>query len=348
MGTVLSISSIVTKGTILKDGGDEANGKIEKSLKKQSVVVSTLSFKRLVTGSGKKKSAKKVSPNPLPLPASSDSQVEHLNQENSRKSQQSEKKAKNGPLAVPISTVPPNLDRDQDQLTPAAKQLVSVQKQPSSVSPKRVIVQASTGELLRCLGEFLCKRCCKAKELTPNEVILWFRNVDRTLLMQGWQDLGFITPANLVFVYLLVRETVTEDVDNPRELHGTFLTCLYLAYSYMGNEISYPLKPFMVDTNKDVFWDRSLDVIDKLSGKMLQINMDPHFFTDVFQDLKNEGDYKDGSELDRWVWSESEQRSITSDLLDVIVISSAWVTVTLHLEPIDQFSIYDTVVLALF
>ncbi|XP_042586963.1 cyclin-dependent kinase 5 activator 1-like [Cyprinus carpio] len=303
MGTVLSISPIGTKGTILKDGGDEANGKTEKSLKKQSVVVSTLTFKRLVTASCKKKSAKKVSPNPLPLPASSDTQVEHLNQENSRKSRQSEKTTKNGPLAVPIPTVPPHLDQNQDQFTPAAKQLVSVQKQPSSrslVSPRRVIVQASTGELLRCLGEFLCKRCCKVRELTPNEVVLWFRNVDRTLLLQGWQDHGFITPANLVFVYLLVRETVNQDVDNPRELHGTFLTCLYLAYSYIGNEISYPLKPFMIDTNKDVFWDRSLDVIDKLSSKMLQINIDPHFFTEVFQDLKNEGDYKkDGSELDR-------------------------------------------------
>ncbi|XP_016424474.1 cyclin-dependent kinase 5 activator 1-like [Sinocyclocheilus rhinocerous] len=303
MGTVLSLSPFATKGTILQDVGDEANGKIEKSLKKQSVIVSTLTFKRLVTASGKKKSAKKVSPNPLPLPASSDSQVEHLNQENFRKSQQSEKKTKNGPLAVPIPAVPPHLDQDQDQFTSAAKQLVSVQKQPSSrslISPRRVIVQASTGELLRCLGEFLYKRCCKVKELTANEVILWFRNVDRTLLLQGWQDHGFITPASLVFVYLLIRETVTDDVDNPRELQGTFLTCLYLAYSYIGNEISYPLKPFMVDTNKDVFWERSLDVIDKLSGKMLQINIDPHFFTEVFQDLKNEGDYKkDGSELDR-------------------------------------------------
>lgn len=306
MGTVLSVSPIVTKGTILGDEEDEANGKIEKSLKKQSVVVSMLTFKRLVTSSGKKKSAKKVNPNPPPLAESSDAQVEHLNQENSRKSQQSsnsERKTKNGGLAVPIPTVPPHLTPDKNQLTPVAKQLVSVQKQPSSrslLSPRRVIVQASTGELLRCLGEFLCKRCCKVKQLTSNEVILWFRNVDRTLLLQGWQDHGFITPANLVFVYLLVRETVTDDVDSPRELHGTFLTCLYLAYSYIGNEISYPLKPFMIDTNADVFWERSLDVIDKLSGKMLQINMDPHFFTEVFQDLKNEGDCKkDGSELDR-------------------------------------------------
>lgn len=306
MGTVLSVSPIVTKGAILEDEGDEANGKMEKSLKKQSMVVSMLTFKRLVTSSGKKKSAKKVNPNPPPLLESGDGQVEHLNQENFRKSQQStntERKTKNGPLAVPIPTVPLHLAQDKDQLTPVAKQLVSVQKQPSSrslLSPRRVIVQASTGELLRCLGEFVCKRCCKVTKLTSSEVILWFRNVDRTLLLQGWQDHGFITPANLVFVYLLVRETVSDDVDNTRELHGTFLICLYLAYSYIGNEISYPLKPFMVDTNPDVFWERSLDVIDKLSGKMLQINMDPHFFTEVFQDLKNEGDYKkDGSELDR-------------------------------------------------
>ncbi|XP_051566013.1 cyclin-dependent kinase 5 activator 2b [Myxocyprinus asiaticus] len=304
MGTVLSISPILSKETVLDEGGkpvNETNGKIEKSLKKQSVFVSTLTFKRLVTASSKKKSAKKVTPNPLPLPSpTSDCQVEHLNHENLKKSQQStntDRKTKNGPLAVPIPTVPTQLKLhlDQDQLSPKAKQLVSVQKQPSSrslISPRRVIVQASTGELLHCLAEFVCKRCFKLKELRPNEVIFWFRNVDRTLLLQGWQDHGFITPASLVFVYLLCRETVTDDVDNPRELHGTFLTCLYLAYSYIGNEISYPIKPFMIETNKDVFWERSLDVIDKLSGKMLQINVDPHFFTEVFQDLKNEGDSK--------------------------------------------------------
>lgn len=306
MGTVLSISPISSKVAILEDGGEsvcETNGK---SLKKQSVIVSTLSFKRFVTAPAKKANAKKVNPNAPPLPANTgDSQaVAHLNQENLKKSQQStDRKTKNGPLAVPIPTVPTQLQVPIDQLSPKAKQLVSVQKQPSSlslISPRRVIVQASTGELLRCLGEFMCKRCFKLKGLSANDVILWFRNVDRTLLLQGWQDQGFITPANLVFVYLLCRETLTDAIDNQRELQGTFLTCLYLAYSYIGNEISYPLKPFMVETNKDVFWERSLDVINKLSGKMLQINVDPHFFTEVFQDLKNEGDYKpDAGELDR-------------------------------------------------
>lgn len=288
MGTVLSISPISSKVSVLDDGGGsvcEVNGK---SLKKQSVIVSTLTFKRFVTA--KKPSAKKVNP-------STGRPVAHLKHDNSA---DSDRATKNGP----IPTVPPaQLQVNLAVLSPKAKQLVSVRKQPSSlslVSPSRVIVQASTGELLRCLGEFVCKRCFRLKDLSANDVILWFRNVDRTLLLQGWQDQGFITPANLVFVYLLCRETMTDCIDSQRELQGTFLTCLYLAYSYVGNEISYPLKPFMVETNKDVFWERSLDVIDKLSGKMLQINVDPHFFTEVFRDLKNEGDYKaDAGEVDR-------------------------------------------------
>ena len=115
------------------------------------------------------------------------------------------------------------------------------------------------------------------------------------------QDIGFINPANIVFVYLLVREgtwlspvpvpqgrksrkelncgsspttpspttillpplpppTTTksfwDSVENERDLHAYVLTCLYLSYSYMGNEISYPLKPFLVDDNRDKFWDR--------------------------------------------------------------------------------------------
>uniref|UniRef100_A0A674NK84 Cyclin-dependent kinase 5 activator 1 n=1 Tax=Takifugu rubripes TaxID=31033 RepID=A0A674NK84_TAKRU len=56
----------------------------------------------------------------------------------------------------------------------------------------------------------------------------------------------------------------------------------------MGNEISYPLKPFLVEAEKEAFWDRCLEIINRMSGKMLQINTDPHFFTQVFADLKNE------------------------------------------------------------
>ncbi|XP_048835865.1 cyclin-dependent kinase 5 activator 2a [Brienomyrus brachyistius] len=303
MGTVLSISPTSRKGGTVEEKADSAhpaNSK-EKNLKRPSVLISALTWKRLVAASAKKKNAKKVNPN-LSASQPGGNSVEKLNNENTKKSQQSGSDRKGsqkpGLLAVPVPTVPnQNPPPGQAQnVSQNPKQLKSVQKQSSDrplVSPRRVIVQASTGELLRCLSQFMCRRCFKLKELSPNEIILWFRNVDRSLLIQGWQDEGFINPVNVVFVYLLCREAISDDIDTEFELQAAFLTCLYLAYSYMGSEISYPLKPFLVEANKEVFWERSLRMIDKMSPKMLQINSDPHFFTEVFQDLKNEAESRD-------------------------------------------------------
>eukprot|EP00064_Thunnus_orientalis_P002421 superscaffoldBa00000175_g2428 len=289
MGTVLSISPASKKASIM-DADVAGDGKNDKSLKRHSMFVS-LSWKKLVTNSAKK-SAKKVTPNPLPARELPSSQVAQLNNENIKKTHQNEEKKPKAPIPVPVPTVPTVPTQNNEAVNQNGR-LSTVQKQPnrlSLLSPRRIVIQASTGELLRCLGDFMCRRCYKVKELNSGEVILWFRNVDRTLLLQGWQDQGFITPANVVFVYLLCDDTIEDTVDNPAELQGTFQTCLYLAYSYMGNEISYPLKPFMNDTNKDVFWDTSLRIINRMSAKMLQLNADPHFFTEVFQDLKNQRD----------------------------------------------------------
>lgn len=86
---------------------------------------------------------------------------------------------------------------------------------------------------------------------------------------------------------MLVRELVDgERIGRPQELQAVVLTCLYLSYSYMGNEISYPLKPFLVEDSKDKFWDRCLLIVDRLSFNMLRINSEPGFFTEVFTELK--------------------------------------------------------------
>ncbi|XP_050044304.2 cyclin-dependent kinase 5 activator 1 [Dermacentor andersoni] len=157
----------------------------------------------------------------------------------------------------------------------------------SGGSPQRkTVIQASTSELLRCLGEFLGQRCKRLRDFQPGDAVLWLRTVDRSLLLQGWQDIAFINPANVVFLYMLVRELVDEDVTSERELQAVVLTCLYLSYAYMGNEISYPLKPFLVDENRDKFWDRCLQIIESLSSSMLRINSEPGFFTEVFTELK--------------------------------------------------------------
>jgi cyclin-dependent kinase 5 activator 1 len=106
-------------------------------------------------------------------------------------------------------------------------------------------------------------------------------------LISVLQDVAFINPANVVFVYMLVRELVhEEDVDCEQDLQAVVLTCLYLSYSYMGNEISYPLKPFLVEDNKERFWDRCLLIVNRLSRNMLRINAEPSYFTEVFTELK--------------------------------------------------------------
>jgi len=137
---------------------------------------------------------------------------------------------------------------------------------------------------------------------------MWLRTVDRSLLLQGWQDIVFINPANVVFIYLLVSAELREPIDDlegnatfsggyggglmeeqvgsERNLQALVLTCLYLSYSYMGNEISYPLKPFLVDTDRACFWRRCLRLVNTLSGDMLRINSDPAFFAQVFSELK--------------------------------------------------------------
>jgi hypothetical protein len=100
--------------------------------------------------------------------------------------------------------------------------------------------------------------------------------------------MAFINPANVVFLYLLLKEMIKEDIRSEKDLQATVLTCLYLSYSYMGNEISYPLKPFLMESDsKEKFWDRCLLIINLLSRKMLRINADPHYFSRIFAELKS-------------------------------------------------------------
>ncbi|XP_029429616.1 cyclin-dependent kinase 5 activator 1 [Rhinatrema bivittatum] len=300
MGTVLSLSPAYRKAPLFEDGPatvghytavhNSKNAK-DKSLKRHSLI-SVLPWKRIVAVSAKKRSSKKVQPN-----SSYQNNITHLNNENLKKSLSC---ANLSTFAQPQPTQPPPA---QGQPISGCNTTVSSVKKaapPHPVpagSPKRVVVQASTSELLRCLGEFLCRRCYRLKHLSPTDPVLWLRSVDRSLLLQGWQDQGFITPANIVFLYMLCRDVISSEVATEHELQAVLLTCLYLSYSYMGNEISYPLKPFLVESCKEAFWDRCLSIINLMSPRMLQINADPHYFTQVFADLKNENSVEDKNRL---------------------------------------------------
>lgn len=145
------------------------------------------------------------------------------------------------------------------------------------------------------------------------------------------QDVAFINPANVVFVYMLVRELVRGDeVDSEPELQAVVLTCLYLSYSYMGNEISYPLKPFLVEDSKERFWDRCLLVVNTLSRSMLRINAEPAFFTEIFTELKACGT-PPSSAISSAAWPVDTPRKPTAALLVKLSLAQSRGQVTTNL-----------------
>ncbi|EYC42614.1 hypothetical protein Y032_0524g2919 [Ancylostoma ceylanicum] len=152
---------------------------------------------------------------------------------------------------------------------------------------RRTVIQASTSELLRGLGQFIAQNS-HISAFEPAHLVMWLRTVDRALLLQGWQDVAFINPANLVFVFLIIREVIPdeESIHTVDDLHAWVLTCLYISYSYMGNEISYPLKPFLIELDRDKFWERCVTIVTNHSEDMLRLNSSSAFFTEVFSELK--------------------------------------------------------------
>lgn len=53
--------------------------------------------------------------------------------------------------------------------------------------PKKTVIQASTSELLKCLGLYLHTKCYRLRDFQAGDAVMWLRTVDRSLLLQGWQ-----------------------------------------------------------------------------------------------------------------------------------------------------------------
>lgn len=289
MGTTLSVSPGYRKAVLRDEAAQNSRNT------KRSSVIGVFPWKRIVAVSARRKGSKK-------LPVGGGSQEEstvrvsvsldgNLNLKKSQSYANLSVFTQEGGLNVPNSKTTSDIavsaaleDQDQD---------VS----EGSRSSKRILVQATTSELLRSLGEFLCRRCYRLKRLSPGDPALWLRGVDRALLLQGWQEQAFISPPSVVFLYMLCRAVVSAEVGSEHELRLELLTCLYLSYSYMGSEISYPLKPFLLQQDREAFWDRCLQIIHCTSPNMLKLNADPHYFTQVFADLKGESQRMEGERV---------------------------------------------------
>ena len=242
-----------------------------------SLFLSGLSWKKFTVNAGKKKDKHFLrfsNASVLPCKIDNNFNIENVNIN------------RNISKSVSCYNLKPSAPSSGPENNQQTRKTIIVKKADKSTSPRRTVIQASTSELLKCFGEYLRRKCKRLKHFEGCDAIMWLRTVDRSLLLQGWQDIAFINPANIVFVYMLVRDVLHSDIESEHELQALVLTCLYLSYSYMGNEISYPLKPFLVEDDRERFWDRCLALINHQSGQMLRLNSDPNFFTDVFTELK--------------------------------------------------------------
>lgn len=143
---------------------------------------------------------------------------------------------------------------------------------------------------MKCLGTFVCARYLRIlPHLSVNEVIMWIKNVDRALTLSGWQDRTFLTIPNITFVYLVARDALPETVHSMSQLKAELLTVLYMAYTYGGPEISYPLKPFLTEKNRALFWKRCVAITNNQSAEMLKLNKDAQFYEEIQTELASYG-----------------------------------------------------------
>ncbi|XP_050298437.1 cyclin-dependent kinase 5 activator 1 [Anthonomus grandis grandis] len=270
---------------------------LEKNLKKHSLFINALSWKRFSTTNNNKKKQENIKNKNITVFRQPLDNIHPPVDKNKNIQQQGSNKqsyystSKSGlPLDIVRVNNANNVNYIQSDKLSNKQNLPPNQRESNQVvpvaAPRRTVIQASTSELLKCLGMFLHSRCYRLRDFQAGDAVMWLRTVDRSLLLQGWQDVAFINPANIVFVYMLVRDLVEDDIDCEQDLQAVVLTCLYLSYSYMGNEISYPLKPFLVEDSKEKFWDRCLDIVNRLSSNMLRINAEPGYFTEIFSELK--------------------------------------------------------------
>lgn len=81
-------------------------------------------------------------------------------------------------------TKPPASNNNHNTHNPTCEKLV---QKPLPPKPRKTVIQASTSELLKCLGVFLHRKCTRLRDFQAGDAVMWLRTVDRSLLLQGWQ-----------------------------------------------------------------------------------------------------------------------------------------------------------------
>ncbi len=156
------------------------------------------------------------------------------------------------------------------------------------VAATRVQKKWTLTDLLQNLGLFVQKNCSHLHNApSSTEVAMWVRCADRALQLNGWTINSFLLESHVVFSYMLIASAFEKyEVRTLADAKELVLLCLYVSYTYNANEISYPLRPFLVKQDRADFWDKCMDISLSCSGMMLRLNRDHKYYLDTLASLK--------------------------------------------------------------
>ncbi len=172
---------------------------------------------------------------------------------------------------------------------------VQPQKQTKGL-PQHIVAATRVSErkwtlsdLLHNLGAYVQSHCQHLHHVpTPNEVAMWVRCADRALQLNGWTINSFLLESHIVFSYMLITSAIRQGYElyTLTDVKELVLMCLYVSYTYNANEISYPLRPFLVKQDRAAFWDKCTSVSLSASSNMLKLNRNRSYYSDVLTSLK--------------------------------------------------------------
>lgn len=156
---------------------------------------------------------------------------------------------------------------------------------PVPVIRKETRTEYRLSDLCIALGHYIHQRSSYLS--APTEVVQWIRLADRSLQLNGWTLNSFICESHIVFTYsLMCRAMEMFNCKNALDVKQLFFMCLYISYTYNANEISYPLKPFLVYKDRVAFWDNCVSLSMSMTGEMLRLNQDHVHYCKTLRELR--------------------------------------------------------------
>lgn len=175
---------------------------------------------------------------------------------------------------------------------PSGTQILPNQRTVTDTTPSTVVRvperKWTLSDLLRCLGAYVQRHCTHLSTVpSASDVANWVRCADRALQLNGWTINCFLIESHVVFTYMLLSRAFQHfRVSSLVDVKELVLMCLYISYTYNANEISYPLRPFLVKQDRVGFWDKCTTLSLSASSCMLRINQDRFFYDQLLAALK--------------------------------------------------------------